>query len=237
VLALIGDIHGEFGRLPKILSQIPKDAIILQVGDFGWWPGLQPVYLRARAAVGYDFHIRFIEGNHDHVRLVGECNKAAEESTESWRDWPGAEYVPRGSVLELDGKRILFMGGANSLDRRWRPHNFGPHAWFDEEEVTEEDVMRAVANVIEGDEDDSRGIDLIVAHTPPDSVIRSNFSEDGLRMFDIDPRKWVDRSARNVEALWRSLGKPPLWCGHMHRSVVDGPVRILGINEVGFFDG
>lgn len=237
MIALIGDIHGDFSRLPAILKPVPSRATIIQVGDFGWWPGLRPAYLRGRAAVGHDFHILFIDGNHDHVGLVGECNRDPSSAPfehsgygEPWWEWPGVEYVPRGEVRVVDGKRVLFLGGANSLDRAWRPHNLGPHAWFDGEVVSEADVAEALENAKA-----AGPIDLMVSHSPPDFVIRRNFNENGLRMFGHDPRTWRDDSALRVEQVWQEIGEPPLYCGHMHRSVVDGKCRILNIDEVALF--
>jgi UDP-2,3-diacylglucosamine pyrophosphatase LpxH len=216
MIALIGDLHGEFSLLPKILKGIPSEAVIIQVGDFGYWPGLELRYQAGAKAVGHPFEILFIEGNHDHVVDVPYCR------------WPGAVYVPRGSVMELDGKRVLFMGGATSVDRKWRSKApLGPHPWFEEEVVTEADVERALQNVRGGGP-----IDLMVTHSPPNHTIRRHFSDDGLRFFDIDPVTWRDPSAENVQWLWEQVGEPPLYCGHMHKSVLDGNIRILDIMEV-----
>ena len=55
-------------------------------------------------------------------------------------------------------------------------------------------------------------------------------------MFGHDPAAWRDPSAINIETLWDAVGNPPLVCGHMHRSLVDGNVRILDINEVCIVD-
>jgi hypothetical protein len=51
-------------------------------------------------------------------------------------------------------------------------------------------------------------------------------------MFGHDPRTWVDESALAVEGLWDLAGCPPIYSGHMHRRVDDGPCHILEINEV-----
>ena len=80
------------------------------------------------------------------------------------------------------------------------------------------------------------GIHLMVTHAPPDCAIRKNFSEEGLRQFGHNPKTWVDESALLIEKLWRMLGQPPLYCGHMHRSVTDGNVHILDENEVVIID-
>lgn len=208
-LALIGDIHGNFGRLAKIVAELPPDTVPIQVGDFGFWP-----YTRNQYVVPDKF-VHFIDGNHDHIpRLMnGEC------------DWPNAGYIRRGEVWTFDNRRILFLGGASSVDRKWRPHNFGPHAWFDEELISDAEVELALANA-------KGGVDLMITHTPPDWMIRKHFSPGGLLHFEINPATWRDYAAEAVERVWRELGEPPLYCGHMHRRVVNGSCRILDIEEV-----
>lgn len=209
-LAFIGDTHSADGVLAALVAAVPDGIPVIHVGDIGLWPQL------ASRFVALPRPIYFIEGNHDHLPTVAGI-------TEPTEVWPGLVYVPRGTVLELDGKRIGFLGGATSVDRKWRPRNGGWHAWFDAEDVTVADADKLFAN---------GPVDLMVTHCPPESVINRNFERPGfLKAFQL-PADWTDPSAQQVERAWQALGKPPLICGHMHRSVVDGPVRILDINEV-----
>jgi len=209
-IAVIGDIHGEFGVLAQIIQHtIPDGAEIIQVGDFGFWPELRRHYVVPSRPV------RFVDGNHDHIELLlaAQC------------DWPNAIYKPRGSVEVIDGRRVLFLGGSMSVDRKWRQYKLGMNAWFDDEIVRQVDVETALENA-------KGGVDLMITHTPPDHMIRKWFSPKGLRNFGHDPATWVDLAARRVEDVWRALGEPPLYCGHMHMPITDGPLRILNINEV-----
>jgi len=212
-LAVVGDLHGVFTPLARIVAGLPDDVEVIQVGDFGYWPYFRRRWQRLK------LDVRFVDGNHDHVvdLLDGKC------------DWPGAYYMERGAVREVAGRRILFLGGSTSVDRAWRPHGSGEHCWFDEEIVRVQDVERAIREV--GDQP----VDLMVTHTPPDWMIRKHFSPDGLRRFGHDPDTWRDLAALRVEDVWRQIGEPPLVCGHMHRSVVDGQCRILNINECVMF--
>lgn len=217
-LALIGDIHGNFPVLARLVAGLPDDVIPIQVGDFGYWPQLRQSYVPPKHPV------HWINGNHDHVVDAPHC------------DWPNAIFVPRGEVRVLAGYKVLFVGGSTSVDGLWRVRaglnyqmaHVPVNAWFHEEEVLQsEDVERAIANVAK-----ACGVDLMVTHTPPDWMIRKHFGPEGLRSFGIDPKTWRDRSAERVELLWRTLGEPPLFSGHMHESVTDGNCRILAENEV-----
>lgn len=208
-VALIGDIHGEFRALQELLKRVPADASVIQVGDFGIWPH------KLKEWVDPGRPIMFLDGNHDApIDLVtGE--------------WKNAQYLPRGTVLELGDSVVLTCGGATSVDRTWRGHrSLESHGWFEEEEVTERNIHDALRNLA------GRKPGLMITHTPPERIIKRNFPPEGLLMFGHDPTTWRDLSAINIETLWDAVGNPPLVCGHMHRSLVVGNVRILDINEV-----
>jgi hypothetical protein len=62
--------------------------------------------------------------------------------------------MKRGSVLEVNNKNILFMGGAFSIDRSWRILG---KSYFLEETISQEDVWRLP----------DTNIDIVISHTAP----------------------------------------------------------------------
>lgn len=217
MIIFIGDTHGDFTWFPKIMKDVPEDATVIQVGDFGFWPGYyKDAWHNAWKRIGRKNPIYVIDGNHEYHPMFAGITKPTEF-------WKGAIFIPRGTVLELDHtegmKRIGFMGGASSIDKAYR--QFGIN-WFPEECITNGEMMRM--NNIDS-------VDILVTHTPPHSVIQKNFDSRTLIDFGLSP-SWVDPSAVAIDQLWDKLGNPPLICGHMHKSVVDGKCRILDINEV-----
>ena len=132
---------------------------------------------------------------------------------------PNLFYVPRGTVMDVGGIKIGFLGGAASVDKMYRLRQ-NMH-WSEDELITDEDIAKF---------DDVKSVDMLITHCPPQSVIQEHFDPRMLMYFGLTPQ-WRDPSADKVEALWERLGKPPLVCGHMHKSVTDGNVRILDINE------
>jgi len=214
---LIGDTH-DLMILSAMVRQAPEDIPIIQVGDIGIWPEygaryrspIRPVY--------------FIEGNHDYMPYFSGLNEVAPL-------WEGLIYIPRGTVMELNGLRIGFLGGATSVDREWRTFKgtLAEHGWFPEEEVFWHDCQKLLDNA------GGKPLDLLVTHCPPENSITANFERAGfLKAFNLPP-DWIDSSARNIEKVWNALGNPPLVCGHMHRSVNWNKVRILDINEIYIF--
>ena len=185
MIAFIGDVHRAFDRLAGAVAGLPTSVeIAIQVGDLGLHqddlaptaPGVPPL---AR-------QVYYVTGNHDHepsYRGIVEPTEMA----------PNLVYVPRGTVLELDGRRIAFLGGGDSIiDRAVRRNGVD---WWPEEQVTLADVARFA---------DAGPVDILVSHTPPAFVYH---------FFQLPP----DPSALAVGQAWQILGRPQVVCGHLHK--------------------
>ena len=200
MIGFIGDVHRAFDRLAGAVAEFPANVdVAIQVGDLGLHsddlgptgPGL-PAFART---------VYYITGNHDHVPTYRGIVTPTEMA-------PNLVYVPRGTVLELDARRIAFLGGGSSvidLARR-RPDV----DWWPEEQVTMADVARF---------EDVGRVDVLVCHTPPAFVYY---------FYQLPP----DPSAVVVGQVWQVLGRPQVICGHLHRPREVGGVRVLGELEV-----
>jgi predicted phosphodiesterase len=212
-IMVVGDIHGDSRFLAQVADTIPERhpevTAIIQVGDFGFYPGLIDDFQRVNSTVP----IYAIDGNHEHFPMLTGITEVTEM-------FPNIFYVPRGTVLEIDGGRVAFCGGAASVDKDIRLRQ--KMSWFAEEQIQDSDIEKL---------DDVDSVDLLITHCPPQSVIQKNFDPRMLAMFGL-PSSWRDPSADKIETLWERLGYPTLLCGHMHRSVQDRSCRILDINEV-----
>ena len=200
MIAFIGDVHRAFDRPAAIVDQLPADVTaVVQVGDLGLRP--TDVTEPERCAVRLARPTYFISGNHDYEPWLRELLVPTEVA-------PNLVYVPRGTVLELDARRVAFLGGGDSvIDRARRREGVD---WWPDEQVTGEHVASL---------DGAGPVDLMVAHTPPAAVYP---------FFGYRP----DPSAREVERAWELLGRPTIVCGHLHRSRAVGPVRVLAELEV-----
>lgn len=212
-IALIGDTHGVVEAAQAVLNElekVPQVKTAIQVGDLGFYSGTIPRWQRLRTSK--DFY--WIPGNHeDHDRLPHDRTEVVEM-------WPHFYFIPNGTVLELDGRKIAFVGGASSVDKEIRIRQ--RMDWSPKEVITEAQMARL---------DNVGKVDMLVTHCPPQSVIESNFDRNTLRYFDL-PTTWTDPCAVMIENLWNRLGNPPLYCGHMHKKVQDRTCRILDINEL-----
>jgi predicted phosphodiesterase len=208
MIAFIGDLHANYRKLQAILDEIakrPQIVAVIQVGDWGWYTSVIPEFMMVK----YPVPTYFVDGNHeDFIALpTGEGPQMIA---------PNCYYVPRGSVLTIDNRKIAFLGGAGSVDyqfnSRWSPL---------------ENILPAEAARLDGVDN----VDILVTHCPPQSVIQRHFDPHNLLWFGL-PITWKDKNADVIEDVWAKLGYPFNISGHMHRSVIGEKYRILDIEEL-----
>src|SRR5262245_31165125 len=107
MIGFIGDVHRAFDSLAKAVAELPASVeIAIQVGDLGLhFDDLGP------AGPGIPFlsrRVYYVTGNHDHEPFYKTINQPTEVA-------PNLVFVPRGTVLELDRRRIAFLGGGDSI--------------------------------------------------------------------------------------------------------------------------
>ena len=154
-----GDTHGEFFFLNQYLKKATNEDNFFICGDFGYWD-------RSTFREGKGFYheliknpnkakIYFCDGNHEQHLLLKEL-----ERVHGWNNpieiKENMFYCPRGSSLDLnDGRSVLFVGGADSIDKQWRETNVN---WFSEETMKYTDYERI---------DFSKSYNIVVSHTCP----------------------------------------------------------------------
>lgn len=217
MVGICGDFHGRFGEVNKFLTSHKEFDLILQCGDFGYWPkdngstykddfGKKHTFnqyaLKPRGAV-----LRFVCGNHEDHEELASLNKTSTTEIQ-----PNVHYMKRGSALILpDGRRVLFIGGAASIDKHLRTPGFD---WFAQEIISQQDVYN-LPDV---------HVDIVISHTAPEEF---NVPLDG--KYDPDPSR---------KALSYILEKyhPKLWYfGHFHtfKSGYDKECRWTCLSGVG----
>jgi Icc-related predicted phosphoesterase len=229
MILLLGDIHGDWTILQDAIQKAEEVSAtaLIQVGDFCMFRGGQTAYNAQCANNQKDFHkimqkskvpVYFIDGNHD------DCDRWVEytEVTQVFDDAP-FYYIPRGTVMELDGRTIAFMGGASSINKKWSIRD-GNH-WTPMEDIRQIDIDNLIKNA------EGKKIDMFITHIPPHSVVQEHFDDSAKIMFEVG-LDWHDQNQTIVEELWYKLGTPHIFSGHMHKRVVGMTYRILDINEL-----
>lgn len=207
-IILIGDIHGEYGKLRYDINRFGyENSYIIQVGDFGIGFN-KPNYYKNEAfprlnevLVNKNCHLYAIRGNHDDPEYFKQTNNPF--------DFSNITLLEDYSELNLLGKSILLVGGAVSIDRRFREEH---KSWWSDEEF----------NLKLEDEFPykDRQYDLVVTHTRP-GVCGAFKGFDNIKYWcgqDYDLKNDLIEESQKLDYLYERT-KPKDWAfGHFHKS-------------------
>ena len=153
LVLLVGDTHGNGFAIDMAVEHAQKHGIkrIVQLGDFGIWPGPKGEYFLdgvecSLKDTGITLH--FIDGNHedfDQIEAMVEAGSPNEDGHYEFR--PNLFYIPRGTYWTWAGKKWLAMGGAYSVDKSMRVEG---KSWWPQETPTYAQLSKAVDNVAGG---------------------------------------------------------------------------------------
>jgi len=185
-IIVTGDIHGKFSYLNTLINKFKhKLDLVICCGDFGYWPKYSDNHKKIKSQ---GVPILWCDGNHeDHWAIKQITNNEIAKDV---------FYMPRGSTYTLkDGRVIMFMGGADSIDKNNRTIGID---WFPDEIITQKD-MQNLPDV---------KVDILISHTCPEELCST--------MVPYDNRKVFEPSNKALSALW-DIYKPSLWFfGHWH---------------------
>lgn len=190
-ILVVGDVHMEFGALNMLINK-KKPDMILACGDFGYWPNVSWGLPLSNIKLQDTKKILWCDGNHeDHWALR---DRTTDELA------PNIIYMPRGSTYTLpDGRTILFMGGAHSIDKYRRTEGID---WFREEVITQSDLENLP-------DPNTTKIDIFITHTCPTELVE-------MLMLKY-PEKGMEPSNHALSTLW-DMYNPKLWFfGHWHQ--------------------
>jgi len=198
---IAGDTHGNTAWVETLTRTATAQgcSVIIQVGDFGYFPNLPegPRFLAAvdAACAANDVELCFIDGNHDDHGALAEHRQA----DNLVRLTDHVTYIPRGARLKLGGVALGFLGGAFSVDWRYRTHGID---WWAQETTDQSDVARLGA----------QRLDVLITHDAPAGLDLADWvlpAEDQIRADEV--RSLI---ASAVEATRPQI----VFHGHWHHS-------------------
>ena len=143
---------------------------VIQLGDFGIWPKMQPNKDTGRhdmvldpfaekvsdLAVKHEIPVYFIAGNHEWHPWLQE-----QEDKFGWKDpieiFPNLFYLPNGCTFDIGGRTFGVLGGAHSVDWRYRVPG---RSWWETEMPTPEEVGRL----------GTMPLDVLLTHDSPEQL-------------------------------------------------------------------
>lgn len=237
MILFLGDIHGNFNYIKsEILRKKITDCTIIQVGDFGI--GFTSIENDTRILKEFDAFLNVvnitmyvIRGNHDNPKFFN--GNFQYENLKLLEDY---------SILELEGKKILLVGGAVSVDRvprldemkkLARYGNKKEQYWFDEKFVLNEDKVK-----------DLTDINIVVTHTAPNWCDPDNSNGFGdfvesYAFYDKNLLNDLSNERKDVTKMFDIVMKnnniEKIYYGHFHRSSVskkdNTTAHLLNCNE------
>ncbi len=220
-VALVGDTHANTWWTTRVIESLAADGVrvMVQLGDFGWWPHMQFARKVSWAAARAKVEVLFIDGNHEHHPGLRASALQADPGGSPGRPvlmHPNLWYLPRGCAWEWDGVQFRALGGAYSIDMDAR---VAGKNWFPEEAPSFEDAHRAIRA------------------GPADVLLSHDYPEVGYQlpsMPGLDEKH--EKASRAVQSLLAEVVEaiePELVVhGHWHRrySIERGGVAIEGLD-------
>ena len=161
-LAVCGDIHGEFETLVyKICVQYDMhDTLVIVAGDCGFGFHAEEYYKQLYHRVqkrlsAHNCFVAMMRGNHDDPSYFAEQKLKYERF----------RTIPDYSIIEACGHQILCVGGAVSIDRKWRKDEMARYPdktyyWEGEIPYYDEKVLKEITS-------SGCHIDIVISHTSP----------------------------------------------------------------------
>lgn len=168
-----GDIHRNYHKRFKYYSwqHNPEHALIV-LGDLGFNYLLdeRDKNWKRNFCNEYDFQLYAVRGNHEErpqnisgMQLVYDKNVNGEVYWES--EYPNIHYFKDFGEYEINGYKVLVIGGAYSVDKYWRiqtrKKENGWCGWFAEEQLNDAE-RAAAANLCK-----NKSYDFVLSHTCP----------------------------------------------------------------------
>jgi len=170
-ILFLGDIHGEIELLKEAIKKAKENKCdrIIQVGDFGLFPYLYSQFIKDLNHIDNNIDIYWIDGNHENHEVIQSYKYSPLPTPLSNMeiDYKGGNifYIPRGYTEILNNQKILYIGGADSIDKNSRTPGMD---WWHEEKLTNKDYIKCI---------EKENIDIVISHDCPQNRVITHPNE------------------------------------------------------------
>lgn len=220
MIYITGDKHGVFDSLINFSykNKLTSDDIIFIAGDVGINYNEDHNDNRVKRKLSkIKSNILCVRGNHEkrpeHISsyqiIENEWGKFYQEE-----EYKNLLFCIDGEEYNIDGKKILCIGGAYSVDKPWRiMYGF---KWFPDEQLSkkeQEDILKKTKG---------EKFDFVISHTCPQKFVPIE------RLFpDID-QSTVDKSMEKfLDKIEKNIRYKKWYCGHWHTDKTDKKIRFI----------
>ena len=136
-----GDCHGDLSKIWRFIKRfdLGSESRIIVCGDMGiYWDKSQKdanYMIKQYEENCNGVQLFWIDGNHENFDIIDTFEKPYHKCS------PHITYISRGTNIftKINDKiaNLLFLGGADSIDKAWRTEGIG---WWPQEQIREEDI-------------------------------------------------------------------------------------------------
>lgn len=236
-----GDIHGGcdieklYGKDFPEGKTLNKEDVVIVAGDFGLiWSN--PISSSERYWLKWlderPWTTMFVDGNHENHVMLGQLPVEEKFGGKVGVVNDSVFYLKRGEIYEINNKKILAFGGAQSTDiecKVWVGTDFYGNDkykifkrtegkdWWREEIPSEDDKQNAWNNLEKHD----YKVDFIIAHTLPKSIVEKYDKFYG------DTGRKDDPTSLFLDELCSKVEFERYFCGHFHDNEEIGKYTML----------
>lgn len=205
MIYITGDIHRDFSRFYKLKKDSNNMLIVLGYVGINYYLNEEDKnykeYLKK-----LNLKLFCVRGNHEErpenistykeVEMFGGKVLIEEE-------YPNLIFAKEGEIYNIDGKKILVIGGAYSVDKQYRLlHGY---KWFKDEQLTKKE-MDTILGKVKG-----KHFDIVLTHTCP-----YKYEPRDVFMQGLDQSK-VDKSTEQfLDKIEENINYDKWYCGHYH---------------------
>lgn len=162
MIYLTGDTHGDIDRFKHgKLRWLGKRDTVVVLGDFGFvWDGSREEQKKLDWLRKRPYTLLFLDGSHENYDLLKQYPTEERFGGKVQALGGNVYHVCRGSVLELEEKKYLCFGGAESQDREDREPGVN---WWKEEMPSDEEYAFCEENLAACDYQ----VDYVLTHDAP----------------------------------------------------------------------
>ena len=166
MIYITGDVHGDLSRFKQgKLFWLGKKDVLIILGDFGFlWNGGPEEKKALEWLKKRRYTVLFLDGCNENYDLL-HAYPVTEAFGGRVRHLGGSLYhICRGSVLQLDGKKLLCFGGGETTDKEEREEGLN---WWPVEMPTDEEYAYCEQSLVAC----GRVVDYVLTHDAPSKLL------------------------------------------------------------------
>lgn len=157
-----GDTHGDLRRFQeKAVRRLKRQDTLIVLGDFGFlWSGDKDEQKALKWLTKRPYQLLFIDGCHENFDLLRDYPTVEYMGGKARHLGGNLYYIYRGSILNIEGKKLLCFGGGESEDKDEREEGYN---WWRAEMPTSDELELCMDNLAVA----GHRVDYILTHDAP----------------------------------------------------------------------